>query len=341
MRILNRRLMYAVFFVAAFALFAAVGGCSCSDEDDDDTLGGDGGGGDDDDAGSGECDVEPICSAFSNDGSEGGFVSAEISNDGDYAIVTSNGFANYPMGPFDIGPGDVVEQDHEFWIPLDPTPQDTETPLGPVGVMTNGIPIFNPWDAVELAGCRNNAKFVRADSFDQYEGHPEQTGAYHHHTGGVFLAPGDTGYAFNADAHSPILAYAFDGFPVYGPYGYDDGNDAGSGIRVLTTCYELKAKRDCCLDEDMCGTDAQFEGTTLSLGAFLDDYEFDNGHYQGGQCDLNEYNMRFQKTPEYPDGVWAYVATIEDGKTVYPFLFGMTYYGDAWEDPDAGGPPGK
>ncbi|MCZ7586804.1 MAG: YHYH protein [Deltaproteobacteria bacterium] len=278
----------------AIAVMTAILGCGCENDDDGDTLDDDASG--DDDALE-PCDVEPICSAFSNDGSEGGFVEVGLSSDGEYVVVRSNGLADHAMGPFGIGPGEAVEQDQEFQIPIVPSfPDETETHGGAIAVLYNGLALYDPWDYVETGGCRNNALVVRAASFDDYEGHPQQSGQYHHHTGGFLRHAGELGLTHSASEHSQLLGYSFDGFPIYGPYGYADPDDAGSGIKRLEPCYFIKAERDCCTDEDVCGTGAAFDGVTLTMGAFIEDYEYD----AGDDCDLNEYNMRFQVTPEYP-----------------------------------------
>ena len=41
-------------------------------------------------------------------------------------------------------------------------------------------------------------------------------------------------------AHSPILAWAADGIPVYGPYGYSDPTNAASGIRRMISGFTLR-----------------------------------------------------------------------------------------------------
>ena len=43
-------------------------------------------------------------------------------------------------------------------------------------------------------------------------------------------------------AHSPIIGWAFDGNPIYGPYGYSDPTDQSSSIARLSTSYRLKAE---------------------------------------------------------------------------------------------------
>ena len=75
------------------------------------------------------------------------------------------------------------------------------------------------------------------------------------------------------------------------------------------------------------------------LGHYLEDYaykgdlglelyegigEFDpNAHF-----DLNEYNVRYCVTPDYPSGTWAYFTNIEsDGTPVYPYNIARYYFG--------------
>ena len=40
--------------------------------------------------------------------------------------------------------------------------------------------------------------------------------------------------------HSPILAWAADGYPVYGPYGYSSPLDSNSGLRRMTSGFVLR-----------------------------------------------------------------------------------------------------
>jgi hypothetical protein len=59
------------------------------------------------------------------------------------------------------------------------------------------------------------------------------------------------------------------------------------------------------------------------LGAYLEDFEF-----VSGLGDLDENNGRFCKTPEYPNGIYCYFATIDtNNKPVYPYLLGKYYHG--------------
>lgn len=131
--------------------------------------------------------------------------------------------------------------------------------------------------------------------------------------------------------HSPIIGWAFDGNPIYGPYGYIDPTDAGGGIRRMRSSYRLKA--NIVYDIDTNPNPARVDGpslTTYPAGQFVDDYEY---AFQEG--DLDAYNGRFCKTPEYPDGIYAYFITIdasERGLPVFPYIIGPSFNSvvDTW-----------
>ena len=92
-----------------------------------------------------------------------------------------------------------------------------------------------------------------------------------------------------AKYHSPILGWAYDGSPIYGPYGYSSAS--GGSIKQLTSGYERV---------DI-GNRPNFP-----LGFFVEDNTF------VGNGDLDENNGRFCITPEYPKGVYAYFTTISE-----------------------------
>ena len=47
-----------------------------------------------------------------------------------------------------------------------------------------------------------------------------------------------------------------------------------------------------------------------------------------GSGDLDVHNGRFAITPEYPDGTYAYFATLDpSGNSFYPYLIGTSYFG--------------
>ena len=119
---------------------------------------------------------------------------------------------------------------------------------------------------------------------------------------------GDT----NPNAHSPIIGYAYDGNPIYGPYGYSDPLDPTSGIDRMLTSWRIKNRRD---------SDGPDEAT-YALGSFIADY-----YYQHRFGDLDENNGRYCVTPDYPNGVYAYFITVSAGGIpVFPYILGERFY---------------
>ena len=115
---------------------------------------------------------------------------------------------------------------------------------------------------------------------------------------------GDTGVN-----HSPIIGWAYDGNPIYGPYAYSDPSDENSPIRILKSGYELDQSNI---------TDRP---SSFGNGFFIDDYVFKN------IGDLDVHNGRYGKTPEYPKGVYAYFVGITSIslKPEFPYFIGDTY----------------
>ncbi|HEX4373723.1 MAG TPA: YHYH protein [Puia sp.] len=108
--------------------------------------------------------------------------------------------ASYSKNPNSIG-----EQDYTFKIPLHPASASTKqaTSLGSIGVSLNGVPFYNQYNG------QNNPLTVEINSFDQYNGHPDQTDSYHYHVEPLYLTENKGEDAF--------LGFLLDGFPVYGP----------------------------------------------------------------------------------------------------------------------------
>ncbi len=152
-------------------------------------------------------------------------------------------------------------------------------------------------------------------------------------------------------AHSPIVAWLADGLPVYGPYGYASPMDAKSGLRRMTSGYVKRDGTNGTTNLAATGRTtlpawaarAQNRSATLptnvygpavnaayALGHFIEDYDYlgDLGKTLGTDFDLNECNVRFCVTPEFPNGTWAYFLTIEaDGTPKFPNMVGRWFYG--------------
>ncbi|SRR5579883_936855 len=233
----------------------------------------------------------------------------------------------YDIGPWPGNPNTPKNQNFEFKITRDPQPNmgtKTATPLGHVGIWSNGVSIFNAKDAHSYnnAGVWNqNAIVVEGSSFDECLGHPAPNGEYHHHLNPVCLYNDK-----DSTHHSPIIGYAFDGYPIYGAYGFANTNGTG-GIRRMRSSYAMRNITNRTTLPNGTSLAANQYGPAISaqypLGYYIEDFE-----YTVGSGDLDEHNGRFCITPEYPHGIYAYFVTIDStGTAGYPYTVGPTYYG--------------
>lgn len=271
--------------------------------------------------------------------------------------IECKGVPAYAVGPFlDGNPSTVGPHDYTFRIPRNPvenTGTKTATGLGHTGVLINGIPIYNALDAHSYnnQGIWNQvAPVVENDGFDCSKGHPSPNmqnlsdGYYHHHqnpspftdehspTSTVCnMYPSDGLYHLDSTHHSPIIGYAFDGFPIYGAFAFADTNGTG-GIKRMQSSYQLRnITQRTTLPDGTSLTPSQYGpnvGTQYPLGYYSEDYV-----YVPGYGDLDEYNGRFAVTPEYPNGTYAYYATIDSNwHGAYPYFTGEEYYGTVAQD---------
>jgi hypothetical protein len=114
-----------------------------------------------------------------------------------------------------------------------------------------------------------------------------------------------------ANSHSPIIGWAYDGNPIYGPYGY--ASKTGGKVIPLISGYDL--------------IDSPSSRPSVSIypkGFFIEDYNF-VGNKDSDK--LDEHNGRFGITPEYPNGVYAYFSTINSvsKKPIFPYIIGHSY----------------
>jgi hypothetical protein len=241
--------------------------------------------------------------------------------------VTATCIPDYSIGPWAANPNTPVNQNFVFKItrnPVQNTGNPVSTPLGHIGVWSNGVSIFNAKDGMSYNNQGiwfRDALVFEGISFDNCLGHPAPNGEYHHHVNPTCLYD-DT----DDTQHAPIIGYAFDGFPIYGAYGFDNVN--GTGVfRKMQSSYQLRnITSRTTLPNGTVLQPSQYGpaiGTQYPLGSFLEDYE-----YVPGSGDLDEHNGRFCITPEYPSGVYAYFVTIDASEDpVFPYVLGPTYYG--------------
>jgi len=233
----------------------------------------------------------------------------------DNVYVSASCIPGYDIGPWNANPNTPANQNFVFKItrhPMEKTGTPVNVGLGHIGVWTNGVSIFNPKDGMSYnnQGVWNrNALYYEGISFDECLGHPAPNGEYHHHVNPTCLYD-DT----DSTHHSPIIGFAFDGFPVYGAYGFANADGSGS-IKRMRSSYILTTNTT--------RTSGPNVNATYPAGCFVEDYM-----YVVDAGDLDEHNGRFCVTPEYPAGTYAYFVTLDETLyPVYPFVLGPTYYG--------------
>ena len=229
--------------------------------------------------------------------------------------ISASCIPGYSIGPWMGNPNIPVNKNFVYKITRSPqknTGTLVATGLGHTGVWSNGVSIFNSDDGMSYNNqniWNRNAYFWEGASFDNCLGHPAPNGEYHHH-----VSPKCLYDVTDSTHHSPIIGYSFDGFPVYGAYGYTDTNGTGPIKRMRSSFVLLSATTR---------TNGPVVNSTYPLGCFIEDYS-----YQAGYGDLDDHNGRFCVTPDYPLGIYAYFVTIDDTLApVYPFTPGPTYYG--------------
>lgn len=234
-------------------------------------------------------------------------------------------------GYYDFNNGnvnDAADKNFTFQLPLNPQVASTPPSTlggGQMGVLTDGSIFFNPEDARSYQNANiwhQLAYYFEAVDFDSTWGHSAPSNDYHHHV--ISLALCDI---TDSTHHSPLIGFGFDGYPVYGPYGYSNATDTSSTIKRLKPSWQKRnITQRTTLPDNTALQPSQYGPNTspqYPLGCYREDYVFVNN-----SGDLDTHNGRFCKTPEYPNGTYAYFATIDDAlHPLYPEYIGQTFYG--------------
>ena len=328
---------------------------------------------------------------------------SEISTTSTDLYIRTSGLPFHTMGPWYGGngnlfpnyPGNIAQAAR---IPLTPIIQaspKTQTGGGAIGYFIDGVAMFDSRDAFSYIfatasdagpgttpergdGNWNRDAYVNeGDTFDPAFAH--QAGATHHYHANPFGLRSLLGDSVEYDSpsnsytetpngtHSPILAWVFDGLPVYGPYGYDKPLDPTSGVRRMFSGYQKRDGTNSSTNLSNTGRQSlpawvprneshltnptrtnplssnQYGpavSATYPLGHYLEDYAYKGDltgftQYAGtgtfsesSHFDLNEYNVRWCVTPEFPNGTWAYFSCIaSDGTPVFPYNISRYYFG--------------
>ena len=287
-----------------------------------------------------------------------------------WVYVSATGIPSYITGPFlDYNPSLATDQQAIYKISLNPT-QNTGTPTnttgGNIGVFVNGVSLFDYRDGVRWDNNNNrlcggpgnpscsggpqanrdwNRDAIPAEmgGFDCNKAHPAMGNYHHHQNPSAFdldllvvsdvcdSYPADGLYVIDVNAHSPLIGFTYDGFPIYGAYAYKN-TDGSGGIVRMKSSYTLRNMTTRVNGPDVGQVFTIQNGPNagnqevMELGYFREDYEYINNSEPDY---LDEHNGRFAVTPEYPQGVYAYYTTVDENhNSAYPYVVGPTFYGN-------------
>lgn len=225
--------------------------------------------------------------------------SVSLSFNATHVTVTTTGVPHHDLqsGP---SPDKTAAQQRAWRLPLAPrmAAAPTKAPeRGAIAVAANGAAIYGPEEGSGGAAVANHYGYYKEDRemvwLGLCDGHSGPHGEFHYHADANCVhwhpGPGEAWTAYSWDkvdktTHSPIVGWAFDGFPIYGSFAWDDAGD----VTEMTSSFRLKAGAD------------GYNG--------IDDFE-----YVEGLGTLDACNGRFAKTPEFPNGTYAYYSTRHNG----------------------------
>jgi hypothetical protein len=283
-----------------------------------------------------------------------------------WSYIKATGIPSYITGPFfDGNPSIATEQTGFFKMTLNPV-QNTGTPTsttpGNIGIFINGVALFDYRDGVAwnpntnaLCGGPGNPQCpggmgatqawnrdaipAERGGFDCAKAHPAMGNYHHHQNPSAFnldkvvisticdLYPADGLYVINETAHSPLIGFAYDGFPIYGAYGYKNLDGTGGIVRINSSYKKRNITERTTSPTGVDVADGPVISTTYPLGYFREDYEYLPTSAATPDY-LDEHNGRFCITPEYPNGIYAYFCTVDENwNSAYPYAVGPTFYG--------------
>jgi hypothetical protein len=281
----------------------------------------------------------------------------EYSNN--WVYIHTHGIPTYVTGPYlDGNPSVASDQNAIFKMPLNPTQNTgtlTATTGGNIGLFINGVALFDYRDGASWKSSSNamaggpyggmgdgvwnrDAVVGELGGFDCSKGHPAMGNYHHHQNPSAFdldlqvisnvcnLYNADGLYAIDSTVHSPLIGFAYDGFPIYGAYAYENADGTGNIVRMKSSYTLRNITTRTTYSNGSTVTAGPAVSGTYPLGYFREDYE-----YTAPTTDdyLDEHNGRFCVTPEYPAGIYCYFATVDENwNSAYPYAVGPTFYGN-------------
>lgn len=263
----------------------------------------------------------PYSGSYTGDYSNAGTMTATWSWTCSSSVRTlsGNGLPDHPVGQFPntANPFSIASHPVSATMTLTPTMASADTTLdeGTLAYARNSVK-FDPTTAATCPGDATSTSDCTMDGgtgsyaiealgqtvfdfgVDSNNAHVQPNGFYHYH--GVPEGMLTNAGASDTNMKMVLVGWAPDGYPVYARYCYSDAMDATSAVKVCTGSYVL----DTTPDTGRPSTD------WIPLGAFTSDWT-----YVAGSGDLDECNGRYGVTPEFPDGIYYYMAT-----DTYPYF---------------------
>jgi len=283
-----------------------------------------------------------------------------------WVYINTTGLPSYVTGPFlDGNPSLATNQNAIFKLPLNPamnTGTFSSTTGGNIGLFINGVALFDYRDGVSwnpntnsLCGGPGNspcpggptatqdwnrdAILAEKGGFDCSKAHPAMGNYHHHQNPSAFkldlnvistvcnLYNADGLYAIDSTVHSPLIGFAYDGFPIYGAYGYKNADGTGGIVRIKSSYHLRNITTRTTSPTGASVAAGPAVSSTYPLGYFREDYEYIATSAATPDY-LDEHNGRFCVTPEYPNGIYCYFATVDQNwNSAYPYVVGPTFYG--------------
>ena len=124
-----------------------------------------------------------------------------------------------------------------------------------------------------------------------------------------------TGYSTSLLGSSNIIGWAYDGNPIYGPFGSSDPTSTSNLTTRLKSGYTANT------------LNVEDRPVGFSSGFFVEDHVFDNSG------DLDEHNGRYENTKEFPNGAYVYHATLDNSKKPsFPYFIGNSFRSKVIDD---------
>lgn len=234
--------------------------------------------------------------------------------------LSGNGIPDHTVGTFPNSgdPNAISTQTVSFSATLTPTQASSDTAVSEtaLGYALNSVKFDPataatcPSSATSSSDCPGTGSTYSWDiealgqstfdlGLDSNNAHTQPNGSYHYH--GYPVGMMTNAGASDSNMKIVLIGWAPDGYPIYGPYGYSNATDSSSSLKILKSSYQLKTTPD----------SGRPSTSLFPMGTFTQDYK-----YVAGSGDLDECNGRFGVTPQFPNGIYYYVAT----ENTFPYL---------------------